>query len=124
MKSPLRLLVAWALLLTGCASGGVLDERVRFGDPEPLRLVVGQRFPAMRPGFGVRPPVGGFVATLVSDDEAIVSVRRLGDGRDASAIDLVGLKPGRTKVRLANALGLPPVGERMDDTAAIVVEVR
>ena len=64
------------------------------------------------------------MATLVSDDESVVSVRRVADGRDASAVDLVGLKPGRTKVRLANALGLPPARERMDDTAAFVVEVQ
>ena len=124
MKVPLLLTASCALIVSGCASGGVLDERIRLGAPEPLRLAVGQRFPAMRPGFGVRPPVGGFVATLVSDDESVVSVRRVADGRDASAVDLVGLKPGRTKVRLANALGLPPARERMDDTAAFVVEVQ
>lgn len=125
MKSAIFIIAAaWALLLTGCASGGVLDERIRFGASEPLHLAVGQRFPAMRPGLGFRPPVGGFVPTLVSDDESVVSVRRVADGHDASAVDLVGLRPGRTKVRLANALGLPPAGERLEEVAAFVVEVQ
>lgn len=120
--------LAWLLLvvccLTACTPGPVFDERVRLGSPDPLRMRVGERVPAMRPGLGIRPPVGGFVPTLVSDDATIVEVHRAGDGRDATAVDLIARKPGRTLIRLANALGLPQPMDTKDDSLALLVEVK
>ena len=110
--------------LTACSPGPVFDERVRLGAANPLRLRVGERVPAMRAGLGFRPPVGGFVPTLVSDDATIVEVRRTGDGRDASAVDLIALKPGRTLIRMANALGLLQPTDPKDDSLSLLVEVK
>lgn len=107
------------ILLAGCAHRPVLDGRLLLADA-PLRLRVGETLPAIRSELGLCLPVGGWVPSVLSEDAAVVGVREGVDG----AFDLVGRRPGRTRIRIVNALARPAPGEAaFPDAGSIEVEV-